>query len=325
MLSLHDIRALNIEISSRCAAHCPFCSRQQKVRPYGGHDITLEAFKLLPRSLLERLQRISFAGNFGDFCANHEFADIASYARDVNADLLMDGDTNGAMQDESWWKRLGPLFNSGSSMMFALDGMADTHAIHRRGTSFKKIIKHIEAFTSAGGTAYWKFIVFEHNEHQIYTAEALAKDIGCTGFFVIASRDYDETCRKPKALDFQLKRDMFHENWRTLSQKDRYAQCKPYDKGSIYIAADGTVHPCCFAHCMYITEHNDWFGYIVPLIEKYHSEINFKTRPLHEILQHPYFQTVGEISKTNDYCILKCNKHHKRIRENLVLHEKRFK
>jgi MoaA/NifB/PqqE/SkfB family radical SAM enzyme len=163
MLMLENIKSLNIEMSSKCVGNCPFCSRQQKVRPYGLHDITFEDFKLLPETLLRGLQRISFAGNFGDFCSNSEFVDIVTYAREKNPGLLMDGDTNGSMQKEVWWKRLGSLFNNGSILIFALDGLEDTHAIHRRGTIFRKIIKNIEAFASAGGTAYWKFIVFEHN------------------------------------------------------------------------------------------------------------------------------------------------------------------
>jgi MoaA/NifB/PqqE/SkfB family radical SAM enzyme len=324
MLTVEDIKALNIEISSRCIGSCPFCSRQQKVRPYGRHDITFKDFKSLPEEMLKRLERISFAGNFGDFCSNAEFADIVAYAKEKNPDLLMDGDTNGSMQDEIWWKRLGPFFKNGSMLIFALDGLEDTHPIHRRGTTFRNIIKNIEAFTASGGAAYWKFIVFEHNEHQINAAEALAKDIGCTGFLAVSSRDYDHVFRKPQTIDVQIKRDMYHQNWASLSGEDRYAQCKPFASGSIYIAADGTVHPCCFAHCMYITEHNDWFGYIVPLIQAYRAEINFKTRPLQEILGHAYFEEVLKKSRTNDYCILKCNRHKKHIRQKLILHEKRF-
>ena len=75
---------------------------------------------------------------------------------------------------------------------------------------------------------------------------------------------------------------------------------------------------------MYITEHNELFGYIVPLIEKYHSEINFKTRPLEEIISGPYFAEVLEISKTNPYCMIKCSKYKKEIRKQLVLHDRHF-
>jgi MoaA/NifB/PqqE/SkfB family radical SAM enzyme len=323
VLQLEDIRALNIEVSSKCIGKCPFCSRQQKVRPYGGQLITLSEFKLLPVTFIRQLKLITFAGNFGDFCSNPEFVDIAGYIKQLNPSVKLGGDTNGSLQDASWWKALGPLFHDGG-MVFSLDGLADTHSIHRRGTNFYKIIRNIEAFTTAGGTAYWKFILFKHNEHQIKEAEALAGDIGCARFYVISSRDYDESCRRPETFDFQTKREIFSSYRQKLPLKNASALCKPWHSGSIYIAADGTVHPCCFAHCMYITEHNRLFRYIVPLIETYKSQINFKTRPLAEILTSPYFSAVRSESKMNLYCATKCNKYKKKIRKEVVLHDTFF-
>ncbi len=317
MLLLENIKALNIEVSSQCVGNCPFCSRNQKIRPYDKYQIPINEFKLLPISLIKQLKRISFSGNFGDFCTNSEFVHIVEYVKQLNESIQIDGDTNGSAQDEAWWKRLGPSFQNGC-LIFTLDGLEDTHHIHRRGTNFHKIIKNIRAFTSGGGVAYWKFIVFEHNEHQIKDAEALAENIGCTRFFVISSRDYDKKYRKPKSIDFEIKRDIYYSYWEKLKDNERYASCRPLKNGSLYIAADGTVHPCCFAHCMYITEHNQLFSYIVPLIDKYLSEINFKTKPIQEIIKSPYFEEVFSESKENKYCTIKCNKYKNLIRTELV-------
>ncbi|MGD8243436.1 MAG: hypothetical protein PVF59_11435, partial [Desulfobacterales bacterium] len=73
MLTLDKIKGLNLEPSSRCNARCPFCSRQQKVRPYGGHQITLAEFKRLPPEMLRQLKWINYGGNFGDLCTNRDF------------------------------------------------------------------------------------------------------------------------------------------------------------------------------------------------------------------------------------------------------------
>lgn len=323
MLGLEDINALNIEASSKCVGNCRFCSRGQKVRRYDDVDITFEEFKLLPETLLKRLRRISFDGNFGDLCSNDEFVDIAAYARELNPKAPMGGHSNGSNQDESWWRDLGPSFKNGY-VVFALDGLADTHRLHRRGTDFHKIIRNIKAFTEAGGAAHWQFILFEHNEHQVKEAEAIAEDIGCKRFFVLASRDYDEKMSAPQKTIVPIKRDIFNEYRDKLDSEEAEAMCKPAYKGSIYLAADGTVHPCCLAHCMYISEHNDGFRYIVPLIEKYHEEINFKTKPLEEILSGPYFQAVLKMSRKNKYCLTKCNEFKDIIRGDLVLHDRAF-
>jgi len=293
------------------------------VHPYGGYLIAFSEFKRLPAVLFKHLRRITFSGNFGDLASNPEMVDIVAYVKTLNETIIMGAETNGSVQDEAWWRDLGALFHDGC-VIFCMDGLEDTHALHRIGTDFNKIIKNIQAFTANGGVAHWKFIVFEHNEHQIKEAEALARDIGCTRFYVISSRDYDETLRRPKTLDFKMKREIFYSHWNALQEVDEHAICKPLGNKSLYIAADGTVHPCCLAHCMYITEHNKLFRYIVPLIEKYHSEINFKTRPLQDIIRGPYFEEVLAKSKTNPYCKIKCSKYKNEVRQQLVLYDKRF-
>jgi MoaA/NifB/PqqE/SkfB family radical SAM enzyme len=323
MLKIEDIKALNIEMSSKCIGNCPFCSRSQKVREYGEHDISLADFQRLPQRLLKHLERMTFAGNFGDFCSNPAFPDVVAYIREVNADIIMEGDTNGSVQNVDWWQRLGSLFGGGD-MIFALDGLQDTHRIHRRGTDFKKILKNIEAFISAGGRAYWKFIVFEHNQHQIEAAEKLAQEMGFAGFMLMASRDYDENRRIPTNMDVPIKRELYYGNLKQLGKAERYALCKPFHSGSIYIAADGSIHPCCFAHCMYITSHHRWFDFIGPLIEKYGTEINFKHRDIADILAGPYFRAVQAKSRTNRYCLMKCNRNKNKIRKKLVLYKTTF-
>ncbi|WP_300464698.1 radical SAM protein [Desulfobacula sp.] len=323
MLTLKHIKALNIEISSKCIASCPFCSRNQKVRPYGNYMITFSDFKKLPQSLIKQLKWVSFAGNFGDLSTNRDMVIIADYLKRLNKTVALGGDTNGAVQDEHWWGELGTHFQDGC-MEFSVDGLADTHAIHRIGTDYLKIVKNIEAFTRAGGVAHWKFIVFAHNEHQIEQAEQTARDIGCKRFFVIPSRDYDDQFKKPEKIGFQIKRDIFHSYDEKVSSSRAVVTCKPFANGSLYLAADGTVHPCCFAHCMYITAHNAAFDFLPPLAEKYYDRINFKTTPLADILMGPYFDEILKESKTNAYCRMKCNQFRKTIKRELVLRDRYF-
>ena len=323
MLGLKQITALNIEITSKCIGKCPFCSRDQKIRHYGNHVITLADFQKLPKSLIRQLKWINFAGNFGDLSSNRDMVKILQYIRSMNKNVVTGGETNGSAQGEKWWKALGSFFNNGS-IEFSLDGLSDTHAIHRIGTNYEKIIRNIKAFVSGGGAAHWKFIVFKHNEHQIDEAEQIAKKIGCKRFFVIPSRDYDKKFAKPEKIDFNIKRDIFHAYDERVAVSKEQAVCKPFANGSIYLAADGTVHPCCFAHCMYITEHNELFDFLPPLAKKYYDLINFKTAPLEDILKGPYFTQIVKMSKTNTYCRMKCNKYRKTIKKELCIKDRFF-
>ena len=319
MLTLKNLESINIETSSKCTARCPFCSRMKKKRAYGGHFISLSDFQKLPRNLFKQLKRISFAGNFGDFSTNPELVYMAQYLKSLNSSIIMGGDTNGMVQDASWWRDLGACFLDGGTL-FAVDGLADTHSLHRIGTDFNTVLKNMQAFIQGGGAAYWKFIVFEHNEHQVHAAESMAKDIGCAGFLAVSSREYNDTLRKPQTYHFEMKHDIFSR----FAEDAPETRCNPVSKGTIYIAADGTVHPCCLAHCMYITEHADDFQFVVPLIDQYKSEINFKTKPLEEIISGPFFKKIVAKAKQNTYCRMKCNRFKREIRKQLVLYKNKF-
>ncbi len=323
MLQLKDIAGINVEASARCNAHCPFCSRNQKVRPYSSHLLRLKDFKKLPVELFDSLEWLSFSGNFGDPCTNPELPEIAAYLKSKCPTLMLMGSTNGSVQDSNWWRKLGQYYSDGN-MYFSLDGLADSHPKHRKGTNFHKIIENIRAFTEAGGVAYWQFILFEHNESQIQAAENMAKEIGCSRFFVISSREYNRDCQRPNNTIFSLKDEIFTQYQKKASGPKERALCKPLQNHSIYFAADGSVHPCCLAHCNYITEHEPSFQFIIDLIEKYNDEINFKTKPLEDILQGPYFKEVLKLSVDNSYCKVKCSKYRKQARAELILVDKYF-
>ena len=320
MLSIEDIAGLNIEVSARCNARCPFCSRNDKVREYGNHLLSLEDFQRLPDELYNTLEWASFAGNFGDPATNPELPEICRHLKTKCPGIYLMGDTNGSVQDPKWWSELGSFFTYGI-MCFALDGLESTHSIHRRGTQFSRIIENVKAFTDSGGIAHWKFLLFKHNEHQIEEAEQLAMEIGCARFYVVSSREYNQECERPENSDFQLKEEIFSAYRQKSLENNEQAICKPLQNHSIYLAADGTVHPCCLAHCNYVTEHEPSFRFIIGLIEKHLDQINFKTRPLEEIIASPYFNEVFEISKTNAYCMMKCNKYRKKAIKELVLYD----
>ena len=61
------------------------------------------------------------------------------------------------------------------------------------------------------------------------------------------------------------------------------------------------------------------------LIEKYSDQINFKTRPLEEILKGPYFRDVLRLSVNNSYCRMKCSKYRKEARAQLILRDIYFR
>jgi hypothetical protein len=44
--------------------------------------------------------------------------------------------------------------------------LEDTNHLYRENVEWKKIMENARAFISAGGTAHWDMLIFDHNKHQ---------------------------------------------------------------------------------------------------------------------------------------------------------------
>jgi len=184
MLSVDNIKRLDLEISSNCVASCPFCPRNfYGMKHNAGYTVTsisLENFKkIFNEQFVSRLEHVRFNGNFGDFNTNPEAVEIVEYLRHNNRHLDIDIHTNGHSRDSDFWKKLA---KSDPMVHFALDGLQDTHHLHRIGTSWSRVMKNAQTFIDAGGRATWKMIVFEHNKHQVSQCSELAKDMNFRAF-----------------------------------------------------------------------------------------------------------------------------------------------
>lgn len=320
MPKLEALKTVVVEASSRCNAACPFCSRQAMKRDYPTQDITLADFKRLPLARMSGLKQISFAGNFGDSACNRDMPDICAHARAVRPELKLFMDTNGSVQDEAWWERLGASFAQGLGFVsFAVDGLADTHALHRKRTSFERIMANMAAFIHGGGTAYWKFIVFGHNEHQVAEARELARSMGCARFFAIPSRYYNDELLPPEGVDYVQRDPLYESHWERV--KDEDARCKPFHNKSVYIGADGSVLPCCYAHVKWFAEYSDEFDFIEPILARNYELINFKANEFSEIIEGPFLHEIWDQARRNRFCQLKCNPYTKKVRADVLLED----
>jgi len=267
MLQLSEIQQVQVELTTRCNARCPMCMRNYRGLDYNsGYPITelsLSQFKhILQPSFLKQLSKgISFNGNLGDFGLAKDGVEIVKYLCEYKVPVYIN--TNGSMRSPDWWSQLAhPNVRIG----WALDGLSDTHKLYRQDTDWHRIIENAKAYIDAGGHAIWRFIPFKHNLHQIDQCKAMAKELGFAYFENIDegrnngpvfSRDgefnhwlgepWDNDTPDIKALveshitwfdhrTIQLDKDVTPLNM--ICQHKRIKE--------IYLAADGSVWPCCF-------------------------------------------------------------------------------
>lgn len=180
------IKRLHLEITSDCNARCPQCSRNFGGTPYTHpllkiHHWTINDVKnLFSDDRLSKVETAYLCGNYGDIVMH---SDALSIIKEIRKNVkILTVHTNGSAKSVEFWKNLAKI---DVKIVFALDGLEDTHHLYRRNTRFDVIIKNAKAFIEQGGHATWQFIKYNHNKHQIEECKKIAKKIGFKDFKII--------------------------------------------------------------------------------------------------------------------------------------------
>lgn len=185
--------------------------------------------KIFPADFISQLHMIYLCGNYGEPVIAKESLEILQYFRKINPNVNLAVFTNGSARDVNWWRELGQLLNSvGSYVRFSIDGLQDTNHLYRQNTNWDRIMANAQAFIDAGGVAFWDYLVFEHNHHQIEEAKSLARRMGFKQFFTKYSSRFvgDSGTQTLEAFpvynkDGQFERVLrpFPDNYRDLSSE----------------------------------------------------------------------------------------------------------
>jgi MoaA/NifB/PqqE/SkfB family radical SAM enzyme len=265
MFKFNELKQIHLEITNNCQASCPQCQRNI----HGGLDNpliklsswSLEQFKsIMTADVLNQIDKYYFCGNFGDPLLNNDLIAMIEYSVSVNPNLHVWIYTNGSLRSKDWWQQLAKALPKNHRVVFAIDGLEDTHSLYRVGTDFDKIIDNAYDFIQAGGIAEWAFIRFKHNEHQVAKVKQLANELGFESFsmkdsgrfffdptFPVYDKNGDTTRLLEPSGYSEIKfidRNAIT-NFRDIA-KESIIKCGAIEQHELYIDAYGQVFPCCY-------------------------------------------------------------------------------
>jgi hypothetical protein len=277
---MDKIKQLTTELTFRCNAKCPACHRWKPLRVNlndAQYTISLERFQqLFNPELLQNLEWLVLNGNFGDSIMNKQFREIISYVKSQGTRLLIH--TNGGIHDHSYWTDVGNILTEHDIINFDLDGLWDTHHIYRINTDFDKVLLNAQSVIATNrAQVHWKYIVFEHNKHQVDRAREIAKQSGFTTFSTVkTSRDVFA----PKTGQF-----VHSKKTQEYQQAEKKIHCVWDDWGKWYVSPEGLVFRCCWTGGHYYDQQNDKF-YYPPQFERMFNGFEV---PIQKIISYNYW------------------------------------
>ena len=235
---MRRIKVLHIEPTDVCQAACPMCARETDTtfNKSAKHHLRVEHIQQhFSDRVISNLDKMFMCGNYGDPAAGYYTMDIYNYFRQVNPEIVLGMNTNGAIQSTFFWHALGKLFNKSEDYcVFSIDGLEDTNPVYRKNVNWSKLMSNAEAFIAAGGSAHWDMLVYRHNEHQVDTCEQLARDMGFKWFRAkVSKRGFTDR------LEFPI-------GWQEPVIKQGPIKCHVLEEKSMFIDAQGRVSPCCW-------------------------------------------------------------------------------
>ncbi len=199
---IHHRKRINLEASTRCPLLCPGCSRTRDVLEMDGHyrtweigDMDMEIFKLLVRPE-NGLTAITYNMALSDPIYSGTLFEQIKYLNSLKRRPIIQMSTNGSGKSIKWWQEFASLLGPMDLVEFAVDGLEDTNHIYRVNAKWDSIITGIKTLRAGWpGRLNWRYIVFEHNYHQVKQAQQLASDLKMNKFHILIGDD-----RTPKNM-----------------------------------------------------------------------------------------------------------------------------
>jgi organic radical activating enzyme len=344
-MDLEKIKQYEIEITSKCNARCPGCSRTHNGDTHPDLkmlEISLSQFKHIfpPNTIKDRA--FGFSGVYGDPGMAKDIILICKYILENNPSKVW-LDTNGGMQTEKFWHDLSQLsfkYNHKLVVGFNIDGYKDTNHMYRVNVIWDKLIKNITAYSKGQGRATWSYIEFDHNTSDIDNARQLAKELGFNFRVRRSSRNQikapwktnkttittnkKEIQHSQAQVKFNVTKKIESETVKNTKFKD--ISCRLIHEQRAYISHDMKLWPCCWIGDMYHDSirpsvQKQGRDKLFEIEEQYGKNWNdLRHNSIDNILGHEYYDSVLEDSWDTDHnlyikrCVIECGGHGSRAK-----------
>ena len=327
-MDLTKIKKFIFETSNYCNLHCPQCPRFD-AKGYLDKDISLKhlSFTNIQKNFnldaMPALTDIMFEGDYGDPMMNPQICEFVEFFKDITVTIV----TNGSIRNPSFYKQLAEYDNV--RITFSIDGLEDTNHIYRINANWNKIISNVKAYTDAGGKAKWKYLIFEHNQHQVSEARKLATNLGCEFKAKYTNRNFWQDNVWPVYIDGKYQYDLTmandtnslslntktHDIAKLHMDPDTFKSpsCHGWmDIGELYVNCYGHLLPCC------MTAGVTWKNTISDqLFRKYIigniDDINLNLHNITEIAAtdfytHRLYESWKSVKTCHNICFANCSK-----------------
>lgn len=313
-----DTKTIHLQISNFCNLSCPGCSRATRLRLGEQMNDQFLDLQLLQQSFVAgqwpNLQRVVFSGNIDDPSMHPQLFGMITHWLGINDQLRVLIHTNGSTRTARWYRELGLLSRHSDGRLrtvFAIDGLEDTNHIYRIGSDWQKLQQNWRAYIGAGGMAFWQFVVFEHNQHQLAEIRALHSVEGFQQLLIrYSGRDANDRGIKVTQLgDYHSHASV------TCKALTRNPALAPEEQPpELFINHLGEVSPCCFIDLSNTRVRTRYETIISDLGQQAHHDLHHAS--VEDIVSGDWFAWLHTNMQTNTECVRHCQHN---LRDRLII------
>ena len=295
--------SFHIEPTSKCTLECPLCDRTwfyETFKKRNLHEINVD-------NIIQFVgvnANVSMCGNNGDPIYHSEFLELCQKFKDNNCSLHIH--TNGSAKTKAWWEKLKNILTKDDCITFALDGLEDTNHLYRKNAKWDSIMTAVKTLKDKDFKMVWQFIPFKHNQHQIYDASNLSKELGFDEFNLLPS---DRWLGNKELMPDREYVDNYYEHQKAVLIDKNYKSgmdpaCLKNELPSnhLYIDSEGDFYPCCWMGS-YRYKYKSVFS-------PKQKPFNIKDNTLNQILEKDnikdFFDSTKQFTSAHECCKIQC-------------------